>query len=91
MAPHCTLQSLAVLVADGAQEPLETWELEDCEPVVLALTEFGEEVADGVSDFAVSLGFESVVSGSSSSGLSSSGGLLQSPLTATPKILMQGK
>lgn len=66
MAPHCTLQSLAVLVAVAAQEPLE-----DEEVVVLALVDFGEEVADGESDVAVSLGFESLVSGSSSFGLSS--------------------
>ncbi len=78
-------------MAEGAQEPLEIEELESFEPVVLALTEFGEEVADGESDCAVSLGFEPVVSGSSSEGLSSSGGALQSPLTVMPKILMQGK
>ena len=46
LALHCTLQSLAVLVAEGAQEPLEIEELDSIELVVLALTEFGEEVAD---------------------------------------------
>ena len=91
VAPHCTLQSLAVLVAEGAQEPLEIEELEGLELVVLALTEFGEGVAEGESNSVVLLGFELVVSGSSSLGLSSSGGALQSPLTVMPKTLIQGK
>ena len=39
VTPHCRLQSLSVLVAEGAQGPLEIEELEGCKLVVLALTE----------------------------------------------------
>ena len=91
MAPHCTLYSLAVLVAEGAQEPLEIKELEGCEPVVLALIGFGKEVTDGESNSVVSLRFELVMSRSSSLRSSSLGGPLQSPLIVMPRTLIQDK
>ena len=78
-------------MAEGTQEPLEIEELEVSELVVLELTGFIKEVADGESRSAVSSDFESLVSGSSSLGLPSSGGASQSPLTVMPKTLMQGK